>query len=125
MCIVLLLGLLGFQLETPTANTGLTLRGLGVRSRQEWFKLEYKISMGRKQLVDIIIRSEGAGRWWQGACREVVAEGQEVWEEWMGQTAQDTDWRGKAKGQWRAMEQVAVRRDWTKDMERDKVYDRG
>ena len=29
------------------------------------------------------------------------------------------------QGQWRAMEQTAVRRGWTKDMERDKVYDRG
>ena len=47
----------------------------------------------------------------------------------MGQTAEGTDWRGKAKGQWRAMEQAAVRRGWTvnrtKDMERNKVYDRG
>ena len=68
------------------------------------------------------IRSEGAGRWWQ----EVLVEGQEVWEEWMGQTAENTDRRGKAKVQWRAMEQAAaaVRRGWTKDMERDKVYDR-
>ena len=56
--------------------------------------------------------------------REVLVEGQEVWEEWMEQTAEDTDWRMKAKGQWRAMEQAVVRRGWTKDMERDKVHDR-
>ena len=54
-----------------------------------------------------------------------MVEGQEVWEEWMGQTAEDIDWRGKAKRQWRALEQATVRRGWTKDMERDKVYDRG
>ena len=40
----------------------------------------------------------------------------------MGQTTEDTDWRGKAKGQWRAMEQAAVRRGCTKDMERGKVH---
>ena len=70
------------------------------------------------------IRSEGAGRWWQGGA----GGGAEVWEEWMpGQTVEDTEWRarGKAKGQWRAMEHAAVRRGWMKDMERDKVYDRG
>ena len=39
----------------------------------------------------------------------------------MGQTVEDTEWRGKAKGQWRAMEQAAVRRGWMEDMERDKV----
>ena len=33
--------------------------------------------------------------------------------------------RKQLKGQWRAMEQAAVRRGWIKDTERDKVYDRG
>ena len=58
---------------------------------------------------------------------EVLMEGQEVWEEWTGQTVENTEWssREKAKGQWRAKEQAAVRRGWVKDMERDKVYDRG
>ena len=57
---------------------------------------------------------------------------QEVCEKWMGQAVEqveDTDWRvysrRRAKGQWRAMEQAAMRRGWTKDMARDKVYDRG
>ena len=40
----------------------------------------------------------------------MLVEGQEVWEEWMGQAGGDTEWRGKAKGQWRAMEQAAIRR---------------
>ena len=42
-----------------------------------------------------------------------------------GQIREGIDWRGRAEGQWRAMEQAAVRRGWTKDMKRDKVYDRG
>ena len=34
-------------------------------------------------------------------------------------------WRGKVKGQWRAMEQATMRKGRVEDMERDKVYDRG
>ena len=52
-------------------------------------------------------------------------EGQEVWEEWTGQTVEDTEWRKEVKGQWRAKEQAAVRRGWNKDLERDEVYDKG
>ena len=53
---------------------------------------------------------------------EVLVEGQEVWEDWMGQTVENmyTGWRGEANGQWRA-----VRSGWEKDMGRDKVYERG
>ena len=57
--------------------------------------------------------------------KEVLVQGQEVWEEWTGQTVEDTKWRKEVKGQWRAKEQAAVRRGWNKDLERDKVYDRG
>ena len=57
--------------------------------------------------------------------REVLVEGQVVWEEWMRQTVEDTEWRGKAKGQWRAMEQATMRRNCMKDMDRDKVYVKG
>ena len=56
--------------------------------------------------------------------REVLVVGQEVWEEWTGQTVEETEWRKKAKRQWREMEQAAVRRGWNKDLEQDKVYDR-
>ena len=52
-------------------------------------------------------------------------EGQEVWEGWTGQTMEDTEWRKKGKEQWGAKEQAAVRRGWNKDMECDKVFDRG
>ena len=55
----------------------------------------------------------------------MLVEGQEVWEEWTGQTVEDTEWRKEVKGQWRGKEQVAKRWGWTKDMERDKVYDKG
>jgi hypothetical protein len=51
--------------------------------------------------------------------------GQEVWEEWTGQTVEETEWVKKVKRQWREMEQASVRREWSKDLERDKVYDRG
>ena len=54
-----------------------------------------------------------------GGGRGVLVEAQEVWEEWTGQdlVVEDTEWTGKAKGQWRAMEQAAVRRGWVEDME--------
>ena len=65
-----------------------------------------------------------ARRYWWG--------GQEVWEEWTGQAVEDTEWRRKNKGQWRAKEQAVVRRGWSGEVEqdkdkvdRDKVYDRG
>ena len=56
-----------------------------------------------------------------GGGREVLVEGQEAWEEWTGQVVEDTEWRGEAKGQWRAfqsMEQATIRRGWVKDMSR-------
>ena len=82
----------------------------------------YRYKMHRKQLVGITdqrVQADGGS--------EVLVEGQdpEVWEEWTGQRVEDTEWRRKAKGQWRAKEQAAVRRGWARDMERDKVYDRG
>ena len=76
--------------------------------------------MSRKQLVGISgqrVQADGG--------REVLVEGQEVWEEWTGQVVEDTEWREKVKEQWRAIEQATVRRGWVKDMERDKVYDKG
>ena len=97
-------------------TTGGFEQAVGIRSRQEW----YKYKMNRKQLIGITgqrVQADGGN--------EVLVEGQEVWEERTGQTVEDTEWRGKAKGQWRAKEQTAVRRGWAKDMERDKVYDRG
>ena len=76
--------------------------------------------MSRKQLAGITgqrVQADGGS--------EVLVEGQEVWEEWTGQTLENTEWRKEVKGQWRAREQAAVRRSWNKDMERDKVFDRG
>ena len=76
--------------------------------------------MSRKQLVGTTgqrVQADGGS--------EVMVEGQEVWEDWVGQTVENTGWRGEAKGQWRAMEQAAVRSGWKKGMERDKVYEKG
>ena len=103
-------------------TTGGVGQTVGIRSRREW----QRHKMSRKQLVGITgqkVQTDGGS--------EVLVEGQEVWEEWTGQTAEDPEWRRKAKGQWRAKEQAAVRRGRAKDverdndMERDKVYDRG
>ena len=56
----------------------------------------------------------------------------------MGQTVENTGWRGEATGQWRAMdqaavgsggreemEQSAVRSGWREEMEQAAVYDKG
>ena len=89
---------------------------VGIRCRQEW----HRYRTGREQLVGTTgqrVQADGG--------REVLVEGQEVWEEWTGQTMGNTEWRWKAKGQLRAKEQAAVRRSWAKDMGRDKVFDRG
>ena len=98
-------------------------QAVGIRCRQEWCKH----SMSREQLVGTagqMVQADGG--------REVLVEGQEVWEEWTGRAVVDTEWRKKIKGQWRAREQAVVRREWgvyeeqDKDMvDRDKVYDRG
>ena len=76
--------------------------------------------MSREQLVGTTgqrVQADGG--------REVLVEGQEIWEDWLEQTVEDTEWRKEAKGQWRAREQAARRWEWAKDKERDKVYDRG
>ena len=91
-------------------------QAVGIRCRQEW----HRHRMSRKQLVGITgqnVQADGG--------REVMVVGQEVWEEWTGRTVEETAWRKQAKRQWREMEQASVRREWNKDLERDKVYDRG
>ena len=98
-------------------------QAVGIRCRQEW----HRHKMSRGQLVGTTgqrVRADGD--------KEVLMEGQEIWEEWTGQTVEDTEWRRQAKGQWRAKEQAVVRREWSggeeqdKDkVDRDKVYDRG
>ena len=88
--------------------------------------------MSREQLVSITgqrVQADGG--------REILVEGQEVWDEWTGRAVEDTWWRKKMKGQWRAKEQAVMRWDWRRDevqdkdkverdrVDRDKVYDRG
>ena len=91
-------------------------QAVGIRCRQEW----HRHRMSRKQLVGITGQSVQAD-----GGREVMVVGQEVWEEWTGRTVEETAWRKHAKRQWREMELASVRREWNKDLERDKVYDRG
>ena len=96
-------------------TTGGVDQAVGIRCRQEW----HRYRMSRKQLVGITgkrVQVDGGS--------EVLVEGQAIWEEWTGQTVEDTEWRKNGKGQWRAKERAAVRRGWNKDMERDKVFDR-
>ena len=98
-------------------------QAVGIRCRQEW----HRHKMSRRQLVGTTgqrVQADGD--------KEVLVEGQEIWEEWTGQTVEDTEWRRQAKGQWRAKEQAVVRWGWDKStvqdkdkVERDKVYDRG
>ena len=98
-------------------------QAVGIRCRQEWCKHK----MSREQLVGITgqrVQADGD--------KEVLAEGNEVWEEWTGQAVDDAEWRRQAKGQWRAKGQAVVRREWCggeeqdKDkVDKDKVYDRG
>ena len=78
-------------------------QAVGIRCRQEWCKHK----MSREQLVGITgqrVQADGD--------KEVLVEGNEVWEEWTGQAVEDTEWRRQAKGQWRAKEQAVVRRGW-------------
>jgi hypothetical protein len=98
-------------------------QAVGIRCRQEW----YKHKMSREQLVGITgqrVQADGD--------KEVLVEGNGVWEEWTGQAVDDTEWRRQAKGQWRAKEQAVVGRGWSGEVEqdkdkvdRDRVYDRG
>ena len=76
-------------------------QAVGIRCRQEWCKHR----MSREQLVGIT-----GQRVQTDDGREILVEGQEVWDEWTRQTAEDTEWRRKIKAQWRAKEQAVVRR---------------
>ena len=90
-------------------TTGGLEQAVGIRCRQEW----HRYKMSRKQLVGITgqrVQTDGG--------REVLVEGQEVWEDWLGQTVEDTKWRKEVKGQWRAKEQATARRGWAEDIER-------
>ena len=58
-------------------------QAVGIRCRQEWHMYRYRMS--REQLVGITgqrVQADGG--------REVLVEGQEVWEDWLEQTVEDT-----------------------------------
>ena len=76
--------------------------------------------MSRKQLVGITGKGVQAG-----TGSDVLVVEQEIWEEWTGHTVEGTEWGEEGNGQWRAKEQATMRRGWNKDMERDKVIDKG
>ena len=63
-------------------------QAVGIRCRQEW----HRHKMSREQLVGITgqrVQADGG--------REILMEGQEVWEEWTGQAVEDTEWRKEIK----------------------------
>ena len=43
----------------------------------------------------------------------MLVVGQEVWEEWTGQSVEETEWRKEVKGQWREMEQAVLSEEGT------------
>ena len=51
--------------------------------------VQAQLKMSRKQLVGITGQKVQAG-----GGRELLVKGQEVWEEWMGQAVEETEWRG-------------------------------
>ena len=59
-------------------------QAVGIRCRQEW----HRHRMSREQLVGTTgqrVQTDGG--------REVLMEGQKIWEEWTGQMMEDTEWR--------------------------------
>ena len=51
--------------------------------------------------------------------------GDEVWDEWIGQTVEGTDWRKRAKDEWAAKERTVLRGIQLRSVDRDQVYDKG
>ena len=89
---------------------------MGIRSRREWCIQ----TMDRKVLVGItgrLIHADGQ--------EEVLVVGDEVWEEWIGQTVEGTDWRKGAKDEWEAKERAVIRGTQLRSVDRDQVYDKG
>ena len=65
-------------------------QAIGVRNMQEGVAQ----AQDEQETASRHIRSEVAGRWWQGGA----GGGAGGLEEWMGQTVEDTKWRREAKG---------------------------
>ena len=97
-------------------STGACTQAVGVRSRKEWCTQ----TMTGKALVGItgtLVHADGQ--------EEVLVVGDEVWEEWTGQTVEGTDWRKGAKDEWAAEESAVLRGSWLRSAERDQVHDKG
>ena len=97
-------------------SAGAYAQAVGVRSRKEWCIQ----TMNRKVLVGItgrLVHADGQ--------EEVLVVGDEVWEEWTGQTVEGTDWRKGAKDEWAAKERAVLRGIQLRSVDRDQVYDKG
>ena len=97
-------------------SAGAYAQAVGVRSRKEWCTQ----TMNRKALVGItgkLVHADGQ--------EEVLVVGDEVWEEWTGQTVEGTDWRKGAKDKWAAKERAVLRGTQLRSVDRDQVYDKG
>ena len=97
-------------------SAGAYAQAVGIRSRKEWCIQ----TMNRKVLVGItgrLIHADGQ--------EEVLVVGDEVWEEWIGQTVEGTDWRKGAKDEWEAKERAVIRGTQLRSVDRDQVYDKG
>ena len=96
---------------------GLIYRQWGyVKSREEWCIQ----TMDRKKLVEIagrLLHADGQ--------EEILVVGDEVWEEWTGQTVEGTDWRKGANDEWSGKERAVSRRIQLRSVDRDQVYDKG
>ena len=97
-------------------SAGAYAQAVGVRSRKEWCTQ----TTNRKVLVGItgrLVHADGQ--------EEVLVVGDEMWEEWTGQTVEGTDlWKG-AKDEWAAKERALLRGTQLRSVDMDQVYDKG
>ena len=97
-------------------SAGAYAQTVGGRSRKEWCIQ----TTDRKRLAGItdrLLHADGQ--------EEVLVVGDEVWEEWTGQTVEGTYWRKGAKDEWAAKERAVSRRIQLRSVDRDQVYDNG
>jgi hypothetical protein len=74
-------------------------KSVGIRCRQEWCKHR----MSREQLVGITgqrVQADGG--------REILVEGQEVWEEWTGQTCVEEKDQGAVEGKGASSDEMGL-----------------
>ena len=70
----------------------------------------------------------GGGHKQAGPCKwavGVLVVGDGVWEEWIGQVVEGTDWRKGTKDEWEAKERAVIRGSWLRGVDRGRIYDKG